>query len=183
MVKELQQMRGWRNIQVKAAETSNSGAISNASNSHFMELGMKIFYTTQENAMYFLIVHYMAKSCAKLIFQEDSQVLTDVTIWFCQVVLTSHWPSPDSVRAEWVSTLFMVMIPAQFLAYRRPSITVLLGWLGSAAIEESEAVGRELRGSSHHLHPLPPSQHDITPSPLTSTSTGDGKCNVLLASS
>lgn len=83
MVKELQQMRGWRNIQVKAAETSNSGAISNASNSHFMELGIKIFYTTQESAIFFFIVHYMANSCAKLTFQEDSQVLTDVTIWFC----------------------------------------------------------------------------------------------------
>lgn len=53
MVKALQQMRGWRNIQEKAAETSNSGAISNASNGHFMELGIKIFYTTQESAIIF----------------------------------------------------------------------------------------------------------------------------------
>lgn len=91
MVKALQQMRGWRNIQVKAAETSNSGAISNASNGHFMELGIKIFYTTQESAIiFFFIVHYTANSCAKLTFQEDSQVLTDVTIWFCEVVLTSR---------------------------------------------------------------------------------------------
>lgn len=82
MVKALQQMRGWRNIQEKAAETSNSGAISNASNGHFMELGIKIFYTTQESAIifFFFIVHDMANSCAKLTFQEESRVLTDVTI-------------------------------------------------------------------------------------------------------
>ena len=134
-------------------------------------------------SFFFFIVHYTANSCAKLTFQEDSQVLTDVTIWFCEVVLTSRWPSPDSVKAEWVSTLFMVMIPAQFLACRRPSITVQLGWLGSAEMEESEAVGRELKRSSHHPHPLPPSQHDTGPSSPTSASIGDGKCNVLLASS
>ena len=56
MVKALQQMRGWRNIQVKAAETSNSGAISNASNGHFMELGITIFYTTQESAIIFFLL-------------------------------------------------------------------------------------------------------------------------------
>ena len=53
--------------------------------------GLKYFTPLKKVlSFFFFIVHYTANSCAKLTFQEDSQVLTDVTIWFCEVVLTSR---------------------------------------------------------------------------------------------
>lgn len=99
---------------------------------HFKGIQWSFHRTETRNILFKKELHlcslYVANSCAKLTFPEDSQGLADVTTWSCQVVFTSYLLSPDSVSTEWVSKLFMVTLSAQFLALRRPLMTISLGW-------------------------------------------------------
>lgn len=77
-------------------------------------------------------------------------------------------------------SILTVLFPARFLALRRPSVTVsLVGLSWERGTEKSEAIGRDLRASSHGPHPLSPPECDKAPSSHTSFSVSDGKCNVL----
>lgn len=171
----------------KAAEISNSGAISNASSGHFMELGIKIFYTTQESAIFlkkeivsfycslhYLVPNWHSKRTAKYWLMSPSSFAKSCSppvdhhqiLWRQSGIYIVHRGDPSSVPG------------IQKALHNCLTRLTWLSWNG-----RSEAVGRELRGRSHHPHPLPLSQHDIALSSPVRLRRGMGNAMCCLASS
>lgn len=131
-----------------------SGAISSASSGHVMELKKKYFGTVQESAIS-LIVDYM---WLILTFWEDSQVLispfdfakSPSPLIYCLLILLG-W-------SEGLNCSLSYCQPSSWYSEGLEYLFVQLGWIGLAGIEESEAIGRDLRASSHHPDPFPSPQ-------------------------